>query len=116
MCSHISKESLSLSRTSDPKVKVELKRLNVAIKQLNIKHKRKTWINLCSNIDFRTPNPKLCIVIYGQPQVVPCNTILNTVGKILLEEKTAESILGEFYKSMSKLTFNEDDFKINPKD
>ncbi|GFV06997.1 hypothetical protein TNCV_2085581 [Trichonephila clavipes] len=67
-----------------------------------------TWINLCSSIDSRTPNSKLGVVIYGQPQVVPCSTILNTVGKIPLEEKTAGSILGEFYKNMSELVFNED--------
>ncbi|GFY74858.1 hypothetical protein TNIN_133511 [Trichonephila inaurata madagascariensis] len=49
----------TLSRTSDPKVKIEFKRLNVAIKQLYINHKRKTWINLCSNIDASAPNSKL---------------------------------------------------------
>ncbi|GFQ65622.1 hypothetical protein TNCT_589571 [Trichonephila clavata] len=52
---------------------------------------------------------------YGQPQAVPCNTVLNLVGKIPHDDKPAATSLGEFHKNMNELTFKQDDVIVKNK-
>ncbi|GFX85665.1 RNA-directed DNA polymerase from mobile element jockey [Trichonephila clavipes] len=100
-----------LTLTGDREDKVELKKLNTRIKQLYIKLKREAWTGLCSNIDAKTLNTKLWKLAqslsYNQPQNMPCNTVLTSDGKAAPDDKTAAKILGEFYKGVGNLEFNQ---------
>ncbi|GFW33196.1 probable RNA-directed DNA polymerase from transposon BS [Trichonephila clavipes] len=84
-----------------------------SIKQLYIKLKREVWTDLCSNIDAKTPNTKLWKLAqslsYNQPQNMPCNTVLTSDGKAAPDDKTTANVLGEFYKGVGNLKFNQND-------
>ncbi|GFU20847.1 RNA-directed DNA polymerase from mobile element jockey [Trichonephila clavipes] len=102
-----------LTLTEDQEDKVELNKLNASIKELYIKLKREAWSGLCSNIDAKTPNTKLWKLAqslsYNQPQNMPCNTVLTSDGKAAPDDKTAANVLGEFYKGVGNLKFNQND-------
>ncbi|GFV08876.1 putative RNA-directed DNA polymerase from transposon BS [Trichonephila clavipes] len=99
--------------TGDREDKVELNKLIASIKQLYIKLKREAWTGMCSNIDAKTPNTKLWkhfqSFSYNQPQNMPCNTVLTSDGKAAPDDKTAANVLGEFYKGVGNLEFNQND-------
>ncbi|GFS50004.1 hypothetical protein TNCV_1836481 [Trichonephila clavipes] len=40
---------------------------------------------------------------------MPCNTVLTLEGKAAPDDKTAANVLGEFYKGVSNLEFNQND-------
>ncbi|GFW90824.1 hypothetical protein TNCV_2418191 [Trichonephila clavipes] len=102
-----------LTLTGDREDKVELNKLNASIKQLYIKLKREAWSGLFSNVDAKTPNTKLWKLAqslsYNQPQNMPCNTVLTSDDKAAPDDKTAANVLGEFYKGVGNLKFNQND-------
>ncbi|GFV40673.1 probable RNA-directed DNA polymerase from transposon BS [Trichonephila clavipes] len=99
--------------TGDQEDKFELNKLNASIKQLYIKLKREAWTGLCSSIHAKTPNTKLWKLAqslsYNQPQNMPYNTVLTSDGKTAPDDKTAANVLGEFYKGVGNLKFNQND-------
>ncbi|GFY51770.1 hypothetical protein TNIN_449441 [Trichonephila inaurata madagascariensis] len=68
---------------------------------------------MCRSIDARAPNSKLWQLAKffsnDQPQVKDNNIVLDPVGQV---HKEAANILGKFYKSISILTFDENDKKV----
>ncbi|GFY72186.1 RNA-directed DNA polymerase from mobile element jockey [Trichonephila inaurata madagascariensis] len=96
-------------------VKRDLLRQELAqeIKQQYITQKKESWKTMCSSIDARAPNLKQWrftkFFSNDQPQVKDSNIVLDPVGQVPQDNRVAANILDKFYKSISNLTFDEND-------
>ncbi|GFY61265.1 hypothetical protein TNIN_123731 [Trichonephila inaurata madagascariensis] len=106
----------SIPRSNFRRLKFFFQRRNPELRNLILKRNdlhSSPELAIPSHIDAKAPNSKLSRLAqslsYSQPQAVPCNTVLNPVGEIPHDGKAAANILGELYKNMYKLTFEQDD-------
>ncbi|GFR33615.1 hypothetical protein TNCT_136291 [Trichonephila clavata] len=72
--------------------------------QQYITQKRESWKTLCSSIDARAPNSKLCRIAKSfsndQHQGKNSNIVLDFLGQVLQDNKDAANIVGKLYKTL----------------
>ncbi|GFS75773.1 uncharacterized protein TNCV_3424871 [Trichonephila clavipes] len=97
-------------------VRIELNKINAKIKILYVQIKRDRWNDLCSGLDSRTSNGKLCKLLKNisneQSQVEQCNTILSEDGNLAVNNEQAADLLGLHYQKISRQNFSVEDRNI----
>ncbi|GBO14335.1 RNA-directed DNA polymerase from mobile element jockey [Araneus ventricosus] len=78
--------------------------------------KRRRWEQLCSNLDYKTPNSRLWKLAKAldraQPQEENSNSITKSNGSLTIDDQEAAEELGKFYSNESRVTFGREDKKV----
>ncbi|GBO09150.1 hypothetical protein AVEN_235114-1, partial [Araneus ventricosus] len=74
------------------------------------------WEQLCSSLDYETPNSRLWKLAKAldraQPQEENSNSITKSNGSLTIDDQEAAEELGKFYSNESRLTFGREDKKV----
>ncbi|GBN80734.1 hypothetical protein AVEN_88748-1 [Araneus ventricosus] len=104
------------AQRADDETRIQINEINADIMQSYIDIKRSRWEQLCSNLDYKTPNSRLWKLAKAldraQPQEENSNSITKSNGSLTIDDQEAAEELRKFYSNESRLTFGREDKKV----
>ncbi|GBO28456.1 RNA-directed DNA polymerase from mobile element jockey [Araneus ventricosus] len=104
------------AQRADDETRIQINKINADIIRSYIDIKSSRWEQLCSNLDYKTPNSRLWKLAKAldrvQPQEENSNSITKSNGSLTIDDQEAAEELGKFYSNESRLTFGREDKKV----